>query len=37
MREMWLKAIQPKSFRPRTTDGRHRLGYLTPEEFEDIR
>ena len=27
MREMGLKAIQPKSFRPRTTDGRHRLGY----------
>ena len=27
MREMDLKAIQPKSFRPRTTDSRHRLGY----------
>jgi putative transposase len=27
MREMRLKAIQPKSFRPRTTDSRHRLGY----------
>jgi transposase InsO family protein len=27
MREMGLKAIQPKSFRPRTTDSRHRLGY----------
>ena len=27
MREMELKAIQPKSFRPRTTDSRHRLGY----------
>jgi putative transposase len=22
-----LRAIQPKSFRPKTTDGRHRLGY----------
>jgi putative transposase len=27
MWEMGLKAIQPKSFRPRTTDSRHRLGY----------
>ena len=27
MRAMGLKAIQPKSFRPRTTDSRHRLGY----------
>ena len=27
MREMGLKAIQPKSFQPRTTDSRHRLGY----------
>lgn len=27
MREMDLNAIQPKSFRPRTTDSRHRLGY----------
>lgn len=27
MREMGLRAIQPKSFRPRTTDSRHRLGY----------
>ena len=27
MREMGLKAIQPKSFRPRTTESRHRLGY----------
>ena len=27
MREMELKAIQPKSFRPRTTDSRHSLGY----------
>jgi putative transposase len=27
MREMGLKAIQPKSFRPRTTDSRHCLGY----------
>jgi putative transposase len=27
MREMGLKAIQPKSFRPQTTDSRHRLGY----------
>ena len=25
--EMELKAIQPKSFRPRTTDSRHRLGF----------
>jgi len=27
MREMGLKAIQPKLFRPRTTDSRHRLGH----------
>ena len=27
LEEMELKAIQPKSFRPRTTDSRHRLGY----------
>jgi len=27
MREMELEAIQPKSFRPRTTQSRHRLGY----------
>lgn len=27
MRQMHLQAIQPKSFRPRTTDSRHRLGY----------
>jgi transposase InsO family protein len=27
MREMGLVAIQPKSFKPRTTDSRHRLGY----------
>ena len=27
MREIGLKAIQPKSFHPRTTDSRHRLGY----------
>jgi transposase InsO family protein len=27
MSEMGLLAIQPKSFRPRTTDSRHRLGY----------
>jgi transposase InsO family protein len=27
MREMELVAIQPRSFRPRTTDSRHRLGY----------
>jgi transposase InsO family protein len=27
MREMGLRAIQPKSYRPRTTDSRHRLGY----------
>jgi transposase InsO family protein len=27
MREMGLEAIQPKSFRPQTTDSRHRLGY----------
>ena len=26
LREMGLKAIQPKSFKPRTTDSRHRLG-----------
>ncbi len=27
LREMGLRAIQPKSYRPRTTDSRHRLGY----------
>jgi putative transposase len=27
MRQMDLQAIQPKAFRPRTTDSRHRLGY----------
>jgi putative transposase len=27
MEEMQLVAIQPKSFKPRTTDSRHRLGY----------
>ena len=27
LREMGLRAIQPKSFRPKTTDSRHRLGY----------
>jgi putative transposase len=27
MRNQSLKAIQPKSFKPRTTDSRHRLGY----------
>jgi len=27
LREMGLKAIQPKSYRPRTTESRHRLGY----------
>ena len=27
LREMDLKAIQPKSYRPRTTDSRHSLGY----------
>jgi putative transposase len=27
MHEMGLVAIQPKSFKPRTTDSRHRLGY----------
>ena len=27
MRELRLEAIQPKSFRPRTTESRHRLGY----------
>lgn len=27
MRELELKAIQPKSYRPRTTDSRHRLGF----------
>jgi putative transposase len=27
MREMGLAAIQPKSFKPRTTDSRHGLGY----------
>ena len=27
LRQMGLKAIQPKSYRPRTTESRHRLGY----------
>ncbi|HXT59939.1 MAG TPA: IS3 family transposase [Pirellulales bacterium] len=27
MRELGLQAIQPKSYRPRTTDSRHRLGF----------
>ena len=27
LREIGLQAIQPKSYRPRTTDSRHRLGY----------
>jgi transposase InsO family protein len=27
LREMGLKAIQPKSFQPRTTESRHNLGY----------
>ena len=27
LREMGLQAIQPKSYHPRTTDSRHRLGY----------
>ncbi len=27
MQEMGLQAIQPRSFRPRTTDSRHKLGY----------
>lgn len=27
MDEMQLKAIQPRSFKPRTTDSRHKLGY----------
>lgn len=27
MKDMGLVAIQPRSFRPRTTDSRHRLGY----------
>ena len=27
MKQLGLKAIQPKSFRPRTTDSRHTLGY----------
>jgi putative transposase len=27
LRAMELKAIQPKSYRPRTTDSRHKLGY----------
>jgi putative transposase len=27
LRELGLKAIQPKSFQPRTTDSRHRLGF----------
>jgi len=27
LRELGLKAIQPKSFKPRTTDSRHRLGF----------
>ena len=35
MGEMDLLAIQPKSFRPRTTDSRHRLGY-SPNLLPDI-
>jgi len=35
MGEMDLQAIQPKSFRPRTTDSRHRLGY-SPNLLPDI-
>ena len=27
MEEIWLVAIQPRSFKPRTTDSRHTLGY----------
>ena len=27
LRELGLKAIQPKSYRPRTTESRHRLGF----------
>jgi len=27
LRELGLKAIQPRSYRPRTTDSRHRLGF----------
>jgi putative transposase len=27
LRDMGLRAIQPKSYRPRTTESRHRLGY----------
>lgn len=34
MREMGLQAIQPKSFRPKTTDSRHRLGY-SPNLLQD--
>ncbi len=30
-----LRAIQPKSFKPRTTDSRHRLGY-SPNLLEDM-
>ncbi len=40
MRNQGLKAIQPKSFKPRTTDSRHRLGYspnLLLEEPETTR
>ena len=28
MKELRLKAIQPKSFIPKTTDSNHRLGYI---------
>lgn len=36
MDEMELAAIQPKSFKPRTTDSRHRLGY-SPNLLIDAR
>lgn len=39
-----LRAIQPKSYRPRTTNSRHRLGYnsnllrdrLAPERIDQV-
>ena len=36
MKEMGLKAIQPRSFKPRTTDSRHTLGY-SPNLLLDAR
>jgi putative transposase len=40
LRNQGLKAIQPKSFQPKTTDSRHRLGYspnLLLDEADPVR